>query len=83
MTREQITLSELESFLFTAADKELKQAIGNMLNKAIPAVEDENDALNGVLKNNINFNEIRGGPRSPTKSERIYSTISISRSSYW
>ena len=31
--------------------KNLKQDIGNMLNKAIAAVEDENDNLNGVLKN--------------------------------
>src|SRR5438445_449665 len=31
---------------------DLKQDIGNMLNNAIAAVEDENDALAGVLKNN-------------------------------
>ncbi len=35
--------------------KDLKHDIGSMLNKAISAVEDENDALSGVLKNNINF----------------------------
>ena len=35
--------------------KHLKHDIGNMLNKAIAAVEDENDALAGVLKNNIDF----------------------------
>src|ERR1700737_5388268 len=29
--------------------KDLKQDIGNMLNKAIAAVEDENDSLHGVL----------------------------------
>src|SRR5277367_5824052 len=29
--------------------KDLKEDIGNMLNKALAAVEDENDALNGVL----------------------------------
>ncbi|QIO31338.1 type I restriction-modification system subunit M [Bradyrhizobium sp. 1(2017)] len=40
--------------------KDLKQDIGNMLNKAIAAVEDENDALNGVLKNNIDFNAVKG-----------------------
>jgi type I restriction enzyme M protein len=40
--------------------KHLKQDIGNMLNKAIAAVEDANDALAGVLKNNINFNAIKG-----------------------
>src|SRR6476660_2871213 len=38
--------------------KDLKHDIGNMLNKAIAAVEDENDALAGVLKNHINFNEM-------------------------
>src|SRR5438270_5924503 len=40
--------------------KDLKQDIGNMLNKAIAAVEDENDALGGVLKNNIDFNAVKG-----------------------
>ncbi len=45
--------------------KDLKQDIGNMLNKAIAAVEDENDALAGVLKNNINFNEVKGKTKIP------------------
>ena len=45
--------------------KDLKQDIGNMLNKAVAAVEDENDALVGVLKNNINFNEIKGKTKIP------------------
>ncbi|KAB3536276.1 type I restriction-modification system subunit M [Alkaliphilus pronyensis] len=40
--------------------KDLKQDIGSMLNKALGAIEDENDALAGVLKNNINFNAIKG-----------------------
>jgi type I restriction enzyme M protein len=40
--------------------KDLKQDIGNMLNKALAAVEDENDALAGVLKNNIDFNAVKG-----------------------
>jgi type I restriction enzyme M protein len=31
-----------------------------MLNKAIAAVEEENDALAGVLKNNIDFNAVKG-----------------------
>jgi len=31
-----------------------------MLNKAIAAVEDSNDALAGVLKNNIDFNAVKG-----------------------
>lgn len=40
--------------------KHLKQDIGNMLNKAIAAIEDSNDALTGVLKNNIDFNATKG-----------------------
>lgn len=36
-----------------------------MLNKAIAAIEDENDSLAGVLKNNINFNEIKGKTKIP------------------
>ncbi|TWT96913.1 putative type I restriction enzymeP M protein [Botrimarina colliarenosi] len=45
--------------------KDLKHDIGNMLNKAIAAVEDENDALAGVLKNNIDFNEVKGKTKIP------------------
>ncbi len=45
--------------------KDLKHDIGNMLNKAISAVEDENDALEGVLKNNINFNTVKGRTKIP------------------
>ncbi|WP_035988114.1 type I restriction-modification system subunit M [Leptolyngbya sp. KIOST-1] len=45
--------------------KHLKQDIGNMLNKALAAVEDANDALAGVLKNNINFNEVKGKTKIP------------------
>lgn len=40
--------------------KHLKHDIGAMLDKAIAAIEDENDALAGVLKNNINFNAVKG-----------------------
>jgi len=40
--------------------KHLKHDIGNMLNKAIAAIEDDNDALEGVLKNNIDFNAVKG-----------------------
>lgn len=40
--------------------KHLKHEIGNMLNKAIAAIEDENDSLAGVLKNNIDFNAVKG-----------------------
>jgi len=47
------------------AMKDLKEDIGNMLNKALAALEDENDALVGVLKNNINFNAIKGKTKIP------------------
>src|SRR6185295_15540383 len=45
--------------------KDLKHDIGNMLNKAIAAIEDENDALAGVLKNNIDFNAVKGKTKVP------------------
>ncbi len=45
--------------------KDLKHDIGNMLNKAIAAIEEENDSLAGVLKNNINFNAIKGKTKIP------------------
>ena len=45
--------------------KDLKHDIGNMLNKAIAATEDENDALAGVLKNNIDFNAVKGKTKIP------------------
>jgi type I restriction enzyme M protein len=47
------------------AMKDLKEDIGNMLNKALAAIEDENDALVGVLKNNINFNAVKGKTKIP------------------
>ncbi|MEF2148444.1 N-6 DNA methylase [Aquilutibacter rugosus] len=40
--------------------KDLKHDIGAMLNKAIAALEDSNDSLDGVLKSNINFNAVKG-----------------------
>lgn len=45
--------------------KDLKHDIGSMLNKAIAAVEDENDGLAGVLKNNIDFNAVKGKTKIP------------------
>lgn len=45
--------------------KDLKQDIGSMLNKAIAAIEDANDALAGVLKNNIDFNAVKGKTKIP------------------
>ena len=47
------------------AMKDLKHDIGNMLNKAIAAIEDENDSLAGVLKNNIDFNAVKGKTKIP------------------
>ena len=45
--------------------KHLKQDIGNMLNKALAAVEEGNDALAGVLRNNIDFNATKGKTKIP------------------
>ena len=42
------------------AIKDLKENIGECLNKAIDAIEEENDSLTGVLKGNINFNKTSG-----------------------
>jgi type I restriction enzyme M protein len=47
--------------------KDLKYDIGNMLNKAIEAIEDTNDSLAGVLKNNINFNAEKGKTKIPNQ----------------
>ena len=47
--------------------KDLKHDIGSMLNKAIAAIEDENDALAGVLKNNIDFNAVKGKTKIPNE----------------
>lgn len=40
--------------------KHLHHNIGEKLNKAIAALEEANDELEGVLKGNIDFNEVRG-----------------------
>jgi type I restriction enzyme M protein len=45
--------------------KDLKYDIGNMLNKAIAALEEVNDALVDVLKNNIDFNAVKGKTKIP------------------
>jgi type I restriction enzyme M protein len=63
--------------------KDLKQDIGNMLNKAIAAVEDENDALHGVLKNNIDFNAVKGKTKIPDQKWKTSSTTSTNPNSYW
>ena len=41
----------------------LKEDVGNQLNKALAALEDANPELTGVLKNNINFNATKGQAR--------------------
>ncbi len=44
--------------------KDTQTGIGETLNKAIAALEDDNEALHGVLKGNINFNEqVAGKPK--------------------
>lgn len=49
--------------------KDLKHNIGQELNKAIAALEEENiGSLEGVLKNNIDFNETKG--KSKVSDER-------------
>jgi HsdM N-terminal domain. len=45
--------------------KDQKHNIGEELNMAIAALEDENDVLYGVLKDNINFNVVRGKNKIP------------------
>ena len=54
-----------ESGDLVPALKDLKYDIGNTLNKAIRAVEDENDSLAEVLKNNIDFNAVKGKTKIP------------------
>lgn len=41
----------------------LKEDVGNQLNKALAALEDANPELSGVLKSNINFNAEKGKTR--------------------
>jgi len=44
--------------------KDTQTGIGEMLNKAIAALEDDNEVLHGVLKGHINFNEqVSGKPK--------------------
>ncbi len=45
--------------------KDLKHDLGDMLNKALAAVEDANDSLDGVLENNIDFNAVKGKTKIP------------------
>ncbi|MDD5092086.1 MAG: type I restriction-modification system subunit M [Candidatus Wallbacteria bacterium] len=45
--------------------KDLKYDVGAMLNKALAAIEEANDVLDGVLKNNIDFNAVKGKNKIP------------------
>jgi len=45
------------------AIKNLQKNIGDMLNKALAAIEESNDALTDVLKDRINFNKVIGTDR--------------------
>lgn len=47
------------------AIKDLKANVGEMLNKAVNGIEEENDVLDGVLKENINFNKKIGQNKIP------------------
>lgn len=55
--------------------KHLKQNIGEMLNKALAAIEDENDALHGVLKHNIDFNAGKGKDNKARVSDQRWKDL--------
>lgn len=56
--------------------KDVKSDIGQRLNIAIAAIEENNDRLNGVLKNNINFNSEKGKNNERVKDADWASLIS-------
>lgn len=45
------------------AIKNLQKNIGDMLNKALAAIDESNEALTDVLKDRINFNKVVGTDR--------------------
>lgn len=53
---------------FVPALKHLKENIADFLNKALAAIEHENDQLAGVLEKNINFKAMRGKITIPNQS---------------
>ena len=57
--RWNIGFTDKES-VFHSAIKDYKQNIGEELNKALAAIEESNDILEGILKSNINFNKTTG-----------------------
>jgi type I restriction-modification system DNA methylase subunit len=64
--------------------KDLKQDIGNMLNKALAAVEDENDSPSGRAEEQHRLQRrSRARRRSPTRNGRTFSITSTSPSSCW
>ena len=61
-----MTTTLIENGDLVPALKDVKQNIGEQLNKAIAQIEDENaPLLDGVLKNNINFNAVKGKTKIP------------------
>jgi type I restriction enzyme M protein len=53
---------------FIPAVKDAKRDIGQRLNQVIAAIEEENEVLYGVLKNNIDFNKEKGKTKIPDQS---------------
>lgn len=50
---------------FMPALKDVKTNVGERLNQAISKLEEENPTLDGVLKNNIDFNAVKGKSKIP------------------
>jgi len=53
---------------YHSAIKHIKENIGERLNIAIAAIEEKNDVLSGVLKENINFNKVIGKKKIKDKT---------------
>jgi len=51
--------------IFHLAIKDVKTNVGEVLNIALAAIEEDNTELEGVLKNNINFNAVKGKTKVP------------------
>ena len=65
-----IESNEQKDFVYIA---NLKEDVGNQLNKALAALEDANPELSGVLKTNINFNAEKG--RTRLKDSQLFNLI--------
>ncbi|MDB5024284.1 MAG: type restriction enzyme protein [Mucilaginibacter sp.] len=57
--------NEEKKEIFHLAIKDVKTNVGEVLNIALAAIEEDNTELEGVLKNNINFNAIKGKTKVP------------------